>query len=313
MSFSWSAHDRQSPPAAGPSRVSYPPLPIPNPGYFTPQPTSAHHDQQEAPVVPPRRMQERHAERAYILNSLRRENSKATVLLERISALEGGLHRKAPYAERKANKQLGWLKHRLNETNQQENAMLTRLGQLTSDIQSMEAWLQNENERLQQNKVPDTPFQMCNNMQQLNLDPTSPEFRPRGYQMQWDSVQWPSKESQSEYRSDYQVNAQGKAAVPQGGLNMNNICPTGQCLDDGMTQSDLVPVLLTTPRSSSLDSAMLDASFTSPSPMELAVAKRNSLPAIPGLSMIWALTDKEKGEEIGGYESSHSLHSDVMM
>jgi hypothetical protein len=92
-----------------------------------------------------------------------------------VPVLEDSLSLPQPIAVRKRlKKQLVWLKRRLGETTRQEKSILTRLGQLSWEIQSRERLLQVENERKWANMV----YRGNSLKQVFALNATSPAFRP---------------------------------------------------------------------------------------------------------------------------------------
>jgi len=112
-----------------------------------------------------------HSERLYLVNSLQREDCKATDLLKRITDLEETFDNVTipSHIRKRARKQLGWLKYRMNETTRQEKSIIDQLGKVTIDIQQKERWSRIEAERLYRGK-------------QLNqLNGSSPEFIPSGH------------------------------------------------------------------------------------------------------------------------------------
>lgn len=97
----------------------------------------------------PRSFHDLHAERSYLLATLQHENDKALEILRKVPTLEQGLAQavtESTVFRRKVKKQIGWLKHRLRETTNQEQRMLARLGQLSHEIQSRERIVSVENE-----------------------------------------------------------------------------------------------------------------------------------------------------------------------
>jgi hypothetical protein len=126
-----------------------------------------------------RSFEELQVERSYLINSLQREDFKATELLKKIRYLqEGCLDVMEGPIHRKLKKQLGHFKNRMCQCTKQEKTILARLGQVTYEIQSKERWSRIENERLQQWN--------CHGFEQMSLDATCPEFTPQCmYPQQW--------------------------------------------------------------------------------------------------------------------------------
>jgi len=132
-------------------------------------------------------------ERSYLFNSLQRENAKATDLLGRILTLEAGIDLEGvPKLQRKMRKQLGWLKHRLGETDQQAKAILARLGQLTYEIQSIDRWTQVEQERLNEQQFLYAPLQTLQGLEPAGMNTVAPVFQQEEFPLppQWSCVQW---------------------------------------------------------------------------------------------------------------------------
>jgi hypothetical protein len=126
-----------------------------------------------------RSFHELQVERSYLINSLQREDFKATELLKKIRHLQEGCHDavEGP-VHRKLKKQLGHFKNRMCQCTKQEKTILARLGQVTYEIQSKERWSRIENERLQQWNCP--------GFEQMSLDTAYPEFSPQTvYPQQW--------------------------------------------------------------------------------------------------------------------------------
>ena len=88
------------------------------------------------PQSQPRSFEELHAERSYLLGSLQQHNFKATELLRRLAILEETIITSEEYhIRRRTRKQIGFLRHRINDTTHQEMTILNRLGQLSHEIQ----------------------------------------------------------------------------------------------------------------------------------------------------------------------------------
>jgi hypothetical protein len=146
------------------------------------------------PMSQARFLEDLFTERAYLLNSLQQENFKATDLLRRILSAQANLNPEGlSNVQRKVRKQLGWLKHRLDETNRQEKAILARVGQLTYGIQSIDRWSQVEIERQHQQQLLNTPLPIYPGLQPMSLSLMSLEFQPQDYQLpspQWSHIEW---------------------------------------------------------------------------------------------------------------------------
>ena len=152
---------------------------LPGKSRMTPRNRSSH-----IPQPFPRYFEELHPERWYLLDCLQIENRKATELLLSIALLEERLaeNNKSFFRPGKIKKRLGWLRGRLNEANRQERGILTRLGQVTLEIQTRERWTQIENERrMYEYELYQQYYHGFQGRQQTPLNPASPEFQPRGY------------------------------------------------------------------------------------------------------------------------------------
>jgi len=92
-----------------------------------------------AQAAPLRSFNGLYTEHRYLLNSLEQQNYSATEILRKVSSLEDKLHQEFPPAvRRRVRKQKKWLKHRLEDTTQQEQAILTGLGQIAHEIHSLQ-------------------------------------------------------------------------------------------------------------------------------------------------------------------------------
>lgn len=133
-------------------------------GFFIPQPQ-------------PRSFDELHSERSYLLRSLQQHNSKATELLRRLTILEETIILSQEYhIRRRARKQIGFLRYRIDDTTHQEMNILNRLGQLAHEIQSRERWNLIESERRQHGQILDPQSVLCQEMEQMKLTPLTPYF-----------------------------------------------------------------------------------------------------------------------------------------
>lgn len=243
------------------------------------------------------------AERSYLHNSLQQENIKATELLRRISTLEASMSLDgAPNLQRKIRKQLGWLKYRLEETNRQEMAILARLGQITYEIQAIERWSQVEQERMYQQQPFEYPLPNFQNLQPVGMNATS-EFQQQEFPFppQWSYGDWPQQphEEYPQPLSHWNPHESPPEHLPVNNEKDESISPKDMVHSDGSTvivKPNERPHL--THRSSSMNNADLDALSTSPSPRSpKPTIKRHSIPTIPGVSKIWALTKEEMGAD----------------
>jgi hypothetical protein len=246
-------------------------------------------------------------ERSYLLNSLQQENAKATDLLRRISTLEADLAPDGePKEQRKIRKQLGWLKHRLGETNRQEKAIMARLGQLTYEIQSIERWSQVEQERLNQQHFLDTPLPPFQGLQPMGMNAVAQVFQQQEFPFppQWSYVQWPQQPGQAHEQPSFQWDAQEHPPeVPAESFvdDEDQVSPSDtkdrskDAVVSKPTKKPSKPPL--THRPSSMNSADLDVLSTGTPPHPKPVIKRQSIPTIPGHSTIWAPTKEEREAE----------------
>lgn len=125
---------------------------------------------------PTRSFHELHIERSYLLNALQREDHKATELLKKVRDIQESLQGIQGQMQRKLKRQLGQTKCAMSQCTKQEKLILSRLGQVTYEIQSKERWIRIEHERLLQLK--------CDGFQQMRLDASCPEFVPQIYPYQ---------------------------------------------------------------------------------------------------------------------------------
>jgi hypothetical protein len=160
----------------------------------------------------PRSFEELQPERWYLLDCLQIENRKATELLWSSTLLEERLaeNNKSCFQRGKLKKRLGWLRGRLDETHHQEKRILTRLGQVTWEIQTRERWAQIEIERQQyEYELYQQYYHGFQGRQQTPLNPASPEFQPQGYHVcrkLWPPVtcqQWECCDDQEGLKANY--------------------------------------------------------------------------------------------------------------
>lgn len=243
-------------------------------------------------------------ERSYLLNSLQQENSKATDLLRRIPSLEASLTPDGePKEQRKMRKHLGWLKHRLGESNRQEKAILARLGQLTYEIQSIERWSQVEQERLyllHQQQLLTNPPLPTPGLEPVGMNAIAPVFQQEGFPFppQWSYVQWPQQPGQAHARPSFQWDPhEHPSEIPPRSPNDDEDQVSPGDTSDRTQEKVLVKATRKPPlthRSSSMNSAELDSLSTSTTPRPRPVTQRHSIPTIPGHSTIWAPTKEER-------------------
>lgn len=152
-----------------------------------------------------RSFSELHAERSYLLNTLQQQTRQATDILRKIPPLEEKLLQDHPSnIRRRVKKQIAWLKHSLDETTSQEQAILARLGQLILELQCRDRLAQIEDEQRQamffnpitlpplqhpfprpaeyalNYMMPSNCFSNAQSMSPTQLSATSPIFQPRG-------------------------------------------------------------------------------------------------------------------------------------
>lgn len=134
------------------------------------------------PQVQPRRLEELHVERSYLLSSLQQENTKATELLRKLPSLEETLVRsQIPHEKRRARKQIGWLSYRIGETTRQEKTILNRLCQLAQEIQLREKRNQIEIEQHYCGLTYISPVVPFYGMQQVYFKPTTSYYQPQEF------------------------------------------------------------------------------------------------------------------------------------
>jgi hypothetical protein len=269
-----------------------------------------------------RSFDELHTEHSYLLDCLQTENHKATELLRTIPQLEERLiHNDESFCRRrKVKKRLGWLRRRLNETSHQEKKILARLGQLTFEIQIRERWTQIEFEQRQREVEYQ---QQCFNyqqafygMQQIQLNPATPNFQPQGYlpYTPWSSAQWQQWQyrdgqegSGGNYGSQVQIPSSYPSDTATENATSEQISPKDTTYEttEPPTKADKLcrPSLIH--RSSSLNDTTqpLDALSMNTGPALFAIPKRLSLPCLPvnikpGFPNIWAPSPEEKEFEL---------------
>jgi len=254
------------------------------------------------PMSQARLLENLFTERAYLLNSLQQESFKAIDLLRRIPSAQANLNPEgASNVQRKVRKQLGWLKHRLEEINRQEKAILARLGQLTYEIQSIDRWSQVEIERQHQQQLLNTHIPTYRDLQPISLCPTSPEFQPQEqhpFPPQWSHIEWPQQLHPTGYEelsSQVPLEEYPSELPAKSRDDEDLVSPMDTELPDTRvvvaTASIKRPTFVT--RSSSLNSADLDVLSTNKNLHVPEPVKRHSIPTIPGHSKIWQPTVEE--------------------
>ncbi|KAN0096444.1 hypothetical protein V8E51_015249 [Hyaloscypha variabilis] len=250
----------------------------------------------------PRSFDVLHSERTYLLDCLQIENRRATELLRSIPPLEERLvqNDNRSIKRRKVKKRLGWLRHRLVETNRQEKRILARLGQVTFEIQTTERWTQIEFEH-RQGEVESYHERYGVHHSQLN--PESAVFQPQGSQLPWAPEiwqQWQSRDGQIGCEGNYRPATEPSSALTKEFSRNVGISP------DDVTQGATSSSDPNRPhrtssmrRSSSLDDAAepLNVYSTNITAVPVPRVKRFSLPGSPGQN-IWAPAQQERGVDI---------------
>lgn len=138
------------------------------------------------PELQQHRYDQLRTERTYLLGVLQKENEKATDLLRKLRPLEDTLSlARSNHLHRAAKKELGWLRRRIKEGARQEENILTRLDQVSHEIQSQERRNQIHPDR-------SNGFQITSNHRHLGvfvqgeagparLNPLSRVFQPQRY------------------------------------------------------------------------------------------------------------------------------------
>ncbi|EPE34839.1 hypothetical protein GLAREA_10534 [Glarea lozoyensis ATCC 20868] len=283
-----------------------PSSPMPNYGFQSPNsygslispPTQPMFRQNIFEDYNPRYIEDLRTERTYLLNTLRIENERARELLNRVPLLECGVvDNQVPQMRRKMRKQLGWIRHRLNETNQQEQAIMARLGQLMEQIRLAEnRRIQMEMESFNFQCMHDTAV---NNMQSLHLDPRTPHFHPEGG--------YPFPVITEVVENDSYNDGAGPSDEPppqkDDGHN-NSIDETSSALTK--EEKELIvhgtvggsehvinkrPDLSQRSSSISIEERLFDDGFGGE---QIQEQRRHSLPTLPGVSQIWAPLESER-------------------
>jgi hypothetical protein len=249
----------------------------------------------------PRYIEDLRTERTYLLNLLRVENEKATELLSRIPFLEWGVvDNTVPPLRRKMRKQLGWVRHRLRETTQQEQAIMIRLGQLMGEIQ----WAENcrahsETECHHYQQLYDAAV---HSMQSFQLNPTTPIFQAEGYYFPVTSGTLPNNTNNLGIRTNGQDTLQltahrGVASYLRTSTlegNEEKLMEYGIACEPTRTACAR-PEL--SQRSSSL--SIVGSLFDTGQERQYAEGQRRySLPILPGVSQIWAPIENIKLEDV---------------
>jgi hypothetical protein len=226
-------------------------------------------------------------ERTYLLNSLRIENERATDLLNRVPQFENGVVDNAlPQMRRRMRKQLGWVRHRLNETNQQEQAIMVRLGQLMEEIRwAEERNMQVEMESRQLQQMHDNAV---HSMQMLHLDPTTPMFQPDGFQFPFPDGNFPDQSHIGEETTSEQQNMEATPDQETSKLKSSSMLVQNDkglmlCGIAGESNQAGCEAPVVAHRSSSI--VVEKSAFDNEEEREeIKEQRRHSLPIIPGVS-----------------------------
>lgn len=131
-------------------------------------------------------------ERTYLLNSLQREDFSAMSLMKHISSARESLVKTLDQrARRRVRNHIIWLQNRLEETAQQEKSILSRLGQVSYEIQHIERYNRVEEERLAQ--------ALEFGGQAVNVLPATPHFVPQNEPYHYFNQYWDANESLPAY------------------------------------------------------------------------------------------------------------------
>ncbi|KAH6676628.1 hypothetical protein B0J14DRAFT_560916 [Halenospora varia] len=310
----------QSDVSSQPYRTPHQRASLPN-EYFTPPPS--------APTIPTlsrlnipnlqgQQLEALYTEKCYLSNSLHEESTKGAELRKKISQLEASLSQNGPPpAQRKIKKQVGWLKHRYNETKKQESVIAARLHQLSIDISSEEGLKQIQMAKLQL-QLQHAQFINASHQstqdsmeQHVQLNPTSPIFQPRLSQSALpptplqSPVEWSPSLRMRQFEfgpSLHQKSLESHSSpIPEEDDYDAEISPTTPFFpSEQMLGSDLLEPtekLGEKPRPLSFDNQKLDILSTNNSRHSIEIAKRYSVPTIPGLSKIWEFTREEEQAE----------------
>lgn len=216
---------------------------------------------------------ELHAERMHLLNCLQFENRKATDILRKTLALEDIISSNSASLERgDSKKKLGWLRCYIEETYHRERAILTRLGQLSFEIQAQDRWMQVEAERhFELHYVNSSQGQ--SNMRSSTARNNQPGVccTTYGNSIRVDiykqgNCPWPT------CTLDSTVGLPTKNHIEVGSVLSANLRPPTEIAGNGQPQT-----FLRIPRSSSMDSVELAMMGTSSSFQSVPRTKRRSL------------------------------------
>ncbi|KAI6713416.1 hypothetical protein JHW43_004018 [Diplocarpon mali] len=265
----------------------------------------------------PRSFEALHLERTYLVDSLQQQNHNVTQLLRIKGRLEETLSQDSLHFTRRKNKKhIGWLKCQLEETTQQEHAILARLGQVTYEIQSREGWTQIEHERRQQDMLQQERFfsyqqglrHGIQQMQRMQLNPAQQEcqlpewFSPLYQAPQTEWLEWPGWQRQGIVGqldvTDLTYASQSAACSPNCGEATPRKAEEGDCFLAG---ANSLYKSTASQRSASMDSVELRLLSTNTVNTLIPVHKRHSFPSLPGHSEIWqpTATEQEEVEALG--------------
>jgi hypothetical protein len=246
----------------------------------------------------PRYIEDLRTERTYLLNTLRIENERANELLSRVPQLKCGVvDNSVPQMRRRMRKQLGWVRHRLNETYQQEQAIMARLGQLMEEIRCVEERnMHMERESYHFQQLHGNAMQ---SIQMLHLDPTSPVFQPDGFQFFLPDGNNPYNSHNLEGRP---IERHTMIATPDHNRNETKSFQDSNMLlkiekdlmvygiAGGSDKSSKRPGISQRSSSMSIEGSLFDREEEKD---EMQEQRRHSLPCLPGVSQIWSLSNSE--------------------
>lgn len=259
------------------------------------------------------RLEELYAERSYLLSNLQQENFKATDLLRKVPPLEETLMRgQSSQTRRRARKQIGWLRYRINETTRQERTIMNRLGELAHEIRSKERRSQIESEQRQYGSNISSPVGLYYGAQQT-FSPVTPQVHLQEYpfpcvptpQQQHETGGFPWRQSCHEHVSEMPsdifnpMSTLGLTARPY---------PSRILANDTQTRATAsTNSLLRGQRSSSLSSLDVKLLSTNTPPVPISKIRRKSV----GCSDAFKLSSnkKEEGHDSTDESSESSQYS----
>lgn len=260
------------------------------------------------PPQPPRRLEELYAERSYLLSNLQQENFKATDLLRKLPPLEETLTPShSSQTRRRARKQIGWLRYRINETTRQERTIMNRLRQLAQEIRSRERCNQIESEQRRYGSNISSPYYNMQHLFSLGTPQLHLQEYPFPYvptpQQQPQTAEFPWRQSFHDHVSE----------MPSDMLSP--LSPTASCYMsrswevDTQTRGTASSNSLTRgQRSSSLSSLDVKLLSTNTPPVPPSKIKRHSIAGCSDVVKIWS-DEKEEGLDSMDGSSESSQYS----